>query len=835
MVTLNLNQIAERLNNEFAGNRRKLIFWYDDTADFAEDIDSLQLQNAKVLKLEPDTQFQTKYFLERQDTTTNYLVYAPFAKPPIRENHLEDVLLYSKRFYADRASLLCLDLNIPAEYKSVLERHIRYFANKERAQRFYNLQMETYNEDTILIGLMSAICRSKVCSFDEVVRQVLSEDLTDNAWLSEFSKYDVLEAFWQQCERQFDFDDDTPTLPELVATLFVTAADKVLKKDVPVPWKSFVSHKAGSTIAFLDSMKDNIHYQDRYDALSDYVAAQLHAAEGLANYPEEALVECDVFRLIDERLIRWIAERLQHEDTGAALGGYTIPDLCSLRKKMHFGKDYKIDYDLLESAWYLITEAHYSSVDGLPAIIEQYIRQDYHLDQMYRRFYQCYDALEDSRLFEELRELVERIYTNEYLGKLLPKWNEGIQEAGILNAVPLQRTFYDRVVRPNQERTVVIISDAMRYEVGQELMQLMKDDPNSKLQLHYMLSTLPSYTRLGMAALLPHQRLELTDDGRELADGTYCVDLPSRQRVLQQAQLHSCCVQFDEVKKLKKAELRRIFTGQRVIYMYHDQIDVRGEHAEDEVFSACQEAVREIADMIHRIFINGNTYHFIVTADHGFIYKRDKVTESGKISGARGAITKRRYIIASEPVDDVGIDSLSLGYVLGNEDSRFVSFPCSTHVFKTVGGGQHYVHGGSSPQEMILPVLDLKMERGHMDTHKAQITLVSMIKKVTNLNISLDFIQTEPVNDVVKETVYQIYFVDAQGQPISQEQTYVADNRSEASKDRLFTKKFRFKNQKYDRSSHCYLVIRDKRSGLEIKREEVMMDLAFSDDFGFDI
>ena len=92
MATLSLNQIAERLNEEFAGDERTLVFWYDDTADFAEDIDSLQLQNAKVLKLKPNTQFQTKYCLERQDKTTNYLIYAPFAKPPVREHHLEDVL-----------------------------------------------------------------------------------------------------------------------------------------------------------------------------------------------------------------------------------------------------------------------------------------------------------------------------------------------------------------------------------------------------------------------------------------------------------------------------------------------------------------------------------------------------------------------------------------------------------------------------------------------------------------------------------------------------------------------------------------------------------------------
>ena len=66
----------------------------------------------------------------------------------------------------------------------------------------------------------------------------------------------------------------------------------------------------------------------------------------------------------------------------------------------------------------------------------------------------------------------------------------------------------------------------------------------------------------------------------------------------------------------------------------HNQIDARGDKAntEDEVFHACEEAVQEIMDLIHRISVSGNTYHFIVTADHGFIYKRDKLTESDKIT-----------------------------------------------------------------------------------------------------------------------------------------------------------------------------------------------------------
>ena len=118
MAELNLKQIIDRLNTEFTGEPRKLVFWYDDKAEFEEDMDSVELENAKVYRLEKDNQFYTKYFLEREDTTTNYLIYAPFPKPEVKDNHLEDTMLYSKRFFADRASLLSVDLGI--EEKSIV-------------------------------------------------------------------------------------------------------------------------------------------------------------------------------------------------------------------------------------------------------------------------------------------------------------------------------------------------------------------------------------------------------------------------------------------------------------------------------------------------------------------------------------------------------------------------------------------------------------------------------------------------------------------------------------------------------------------------------------------
>ena len=839
MAELNLNQIIDRLNAEFTGDTRKLVFWYDDNGDFAEDIDSVELNNAKILKLQPGNQFATKYFLERQDKTTNYLVYAPFPKPDVRENHLEDTMLYSKRFFADRASLLSVDLGISEKYKPVIEKHIKFFANKERTQRFYDLEIENFNEDNILIGLMSAVCRTRTCSFEEVVRILLTDDELENSkFIAEFEKYDLLPAFWKFCEQQFGYSDSKPTLEKLVVTMFVTYADKYIQKELPKGWQSFVSYKSGNIIAFLDSLMNNVLYLGRYDELSAHVAAGLNVTTALESYEPEALVECDSFTQIDSVILHWLAARLLAEDTGAKLGNHSIPEICEMRRKMHFGETFAAAYELLKSAYALIMVAQYKCPDSFKAIVKQYQTADYEIDAQYRHFYYCYDQLENTGNFEKLRDLVENIYTNEYLGKQLPAWNAALIEPDALTALPLQRNFFARYVKNNKDRTAVIISDAMRYEVGHQLLNKLLDDPKCTAKMECMLSTLPSYTRLGMAALLPHSTLELTDDGKELVDGFYCTDLNTRQSVLQKAVPESCCVQFNTVKKMNKDKiaLREVFTGKQVVYIYHDQIDVHGEHTEAEVFDACEKTVSDIAEVIKNIAQNGNTLHFIVTADHGFIYKRDKVTESDKIGGVSGnnSIVKRRYIVSHQPVQEDGVCSLGLGYLLGNQDDKIVSFPCSTSVFKTPGsGGQNYVHGGSSPQEMLIPILDVKMEKGHMETRTVQIMLVSLVQKITNLITTLDFIQSDAVSDVVKGTTFRLYFISEDNEKISNENIYVADKRDADAQKRIFRMRFTFKNKKYGKDKPYYLVACDDASGVETFRHAVVMDLPFANDFGF--
>lgn len=838
MAELNLKQIIDRLNAEFTGETRKLVFWYDDKAEFAEDMETVELQNAKIYHLQPDNQFYTKYFLERVDKTTNYLIYAPFPKPDVRDNHLEDTMLYSRRFFADRASLLSVDLGIEEKYKPVIEKHIKFFANKERTQRFYDLEIENFNEENILVGLLSAVCKARTCSFEEVVRIVLTDgELVDNAFLQEFEKYDLLSAFWQLCEQHFGYTDTKPSLERLLVTLFVTYTGRYVQAELPAAWKSFVSYKSGNIIAFLDSLMNSVLYRDKYDALSAHVAKGLNVLSAFAGMRVDDLVECDTFLAVDQVLVKWLIGRLVSEDIGAIVNGFTIPELCEKRAKMHFGRKTGKTYQMLSSAYSMVKKADYHAADGLKPIIDRYLAADYNMDQQYRKFYYYYDQLESTESFEPLRELVENIYTNEYLACLLPAWNAGIQQDAAFSAIPLQREFYNANLRYTKERTVVIISDAMRYEVGQELFARMQDDPKCTAKLSVQLSVLPSYTRLGMAALLPHKTLEMTDDFQVLADGILCDNLAGRQQVLQSYNPDSVCVQFDDIKNLKVAELRDVLTKRQIIYVYHNQIDARGDKAntEDEVFHACEEAVQEIMDLIHRISVSGNTYHFIVTADHGFIYKRDKLTESDKISGksAEKAFVNRRFIVSKAALEDDGIDHMSMGRVLGNEDSKVVSYPVSSNVFKVAGGGANYVHGGSSPQEMLVPVLEFKMERGHMETKNAEIALVSIVHKITNLITSMDFIQSDAVSDTVKAAKYRIFFLSEDNEKISNENSYVADSREENAQKRIFRMRFTFKNKKYDKDKQYYLVVYDEESGLEQWRQPVIMDIAFADDFGF--
>ena len=479
----------------------------------------------------------------------------------------------------------------------------------------------------------------------------------------------------------------------------------------------------------------------------------------------------------------------------------------------------------------------YTPSESLNEMVKNYTSELYKRDRYYRYFYYYLDKLEETSKFDKLKELVENIYANEYLAKVCLNWNDLFStELGSLQ-ITKQSDFFSRNVNYSKDQLVVIISDALRYEVGMTLLEKLQADEKCMAAMKTMASTLPSITQYGMAALLPHRTLELTEDYSVLVDGQKTDTLEQRQAVLQKYKPASRCVQYDDIKNLNVADLRRIFTRQDVVYIYHNQIDARGDklNTENEVFNACAEAVDEISALIRRLTTSANRSHFIVTADHGFIYRRNKLSESDKISDVSGTadVLGHRYLLSEKAVKTEGVDATAIGAMMQNKDERMVSYPVGADIFKAPGSGMNYAHGGCSPQEMLIPLIEVKTERGYKETTTAQIALVSLTSKITNLITSLDFVQTEAISDVVKETTYRIYFVDGNGEKISNEHLYVADKKDNDTVKRVFRLRFSFKNKKYSKAQKYYLVAYDDNNALEVLRHEVMMDIAFADDFGF--
>ncbi len=785
MAELSLKQIEDKLNSEFNKKDRVIIFWYDEKQEFIDDIENLNFGNAKIHHLTPTNLFKTKVLLERKDKENNYLIYASFRKPDNRNNHLADTILYSKEFFADRLSLLASDLGIDTAYKQILEKHSKFFNAKDRTKRFYDLEVDIYNERNIEITLLAASVKSKVANFEEVVRIVLSENLSDNKYMRELSDYNLGEIFWKYCRINFSYMDEEPNLTKFSISLLLTYAENQMNKGLFSNLDKYILDKPGTVMTFMDQMMNSNLYRDSFRRISDEVYNSIGGNKIFENCEIEDLIDVDVFRETDKIIINWVLDRLLDENLNAKIKNLTIPEICESRKSKHFRDLYNNQYDVLINAYYLMLNKNFKPEENIIDLVDKYGNKYYKIDTYYRKFYYHLDTIEVSSIFERLQTLVENIYVNRYLDVVSKEFNNLLDYNKLKSKYRLQRNFYSNFVAEKNERIIVIISDAFRYEVAKELVERFEFDEKIESKIELQIGVLPSYTGLGMAVLLPNKHIDISDDYEVYVDGKPTGNLVERNFILQSENPKSDGIQYDDLIKMKRQEIRQFFAGKEVIYIYHNQIDARAHSIEDEVFDACHDAMVEIENIIKKLTSDISATSFLVTADHGFIYTRSKNKESD--------------------------------------------------IFKTRGGGQNFVHGGSSLQEIIVPVIEVKTIRGAVEVEKVKISLISMISKITSLLLSLDFVQLDPVLDIIKPATYKIRFIDDDGELISNEEIHVAESKLKDSSDRVFNLRFRLRNKKYSRDEKYYFTITDIETDMEIYRQQVIIDIAFANDIGFDI
>ena len=845
---MDLQNIQDQLNTEFSKEDTRIIFWFDDKGEYEDEVSELQLDNAKLHILDGTNWFYSKWLLNESDTKSKYLVYAPFPKPSDAENPLADMYYYSVPYYTDRVSQMSQEIGIDNRFKEHLAQYSNFWKNKNRIEKFKELGIDHFNVETIDIGLIAVLTDVKTPNFEEITRQLLLNDR--EAYMKALEDNGLLEKFWELCEKYFGYQSANPNVDDLAACMLLTYASVALKDTLPTVLKSYILKKKNDVVVFVRNLMDNVLYQDAYDVLSEKVDKTLRVVSRIRDELKKDadkskdqsaqlldIANCDAFRELDNILIDWALDQLNDELLDAQIDGMNLARIAEQRtaKSCHFGNVYKNEYQAIKYAYQMMKAVSVLEVTSdIKTMVADYQKQTYLIDSYYRWFYSAYDCIEDAERFSKVRELIENMYSFTYLQKVTPKWNQELTDNLMADTgLKRQEDFYRNYLKAYEGKNRVI-SDAFRYECAKELMERLELDEKCTPKLDCMISGLPSVTPVGMASLLPHNELQVDDKMDVTVDGQSCSDLASRDKILKAQNESNVALAFDEVASANKEKIRELLQKKNIVYIYHNQVDARGDKpaSENEVFTACSEAIKEIHKLIKKLTGYISAPKFFITADHGFLYKRDKLQEFDKVSYDREicAYSNKRFLLTTQEVREPGMKSRLMTYM----NNLYVTTPIGADIFKVAGGGQNYVHGGSSLQEMLIPVIELTTNTRAVAYDYVDVILTSVNRKVTNLITYFDFIQTEKVTDTMKARSLVAYFTTEDGEKISFDVPIVANSREDAPEKRTFHEKFTLKSREYKYGDKYYLVLANANDEKNILQQyEFMIDIAFVDDFGF--
>ena len=840
--------------------KRRIIFWQDEDREFESTLDELDLPGVNIVKLTGTNNFAVKKLLLHDDLTGNYLIYNPFSYAAPQDDWLRDIELYSEEFRADYYSILMSELNIHASpvMRRTVKLYSTFFDNKERVARLRKIGREYQTPLQLHIDIMAVLAGLSGGSAQDVFIAVLSAGLDEenNAVLNNIKKFGNIEAFWQLVRKYTGFihEDDKP-LGFFASHVLLTALAQTMNPSVLKGLERFISE---SNRAYCYSIVHEWRNREDNPALWDLcrtVEQELQLPSRFDKQEIETLLTGDIFPSIHEIILKRFFSEASEQVVKPDLILKTVENRRTSGWIEHFSDYYDCLYFIAKMQEFYQNNAAGFHIVEPKAVWKLYTENAYEMDSFYRHFHYAFGCtLKDSNplLEDKLKhatEYVEGLYQNWYLKELTGCWTNAISDnlasLGYVSEIAKQRDFYSRYIRPlagKNTRAFVIISDALRYEVAAELCDTLIRTTKGTAKLEAMQAIFPSITKFGMAALLPGRKISVDEDM-----GVYVEDMPTgstqeREKVLCAGNPNSVAIQYNDVLSMKRAERRELVSGKEVVYIYHNTIDAIGDKAptENKVFEACEDAIQEISNILRIIVNDMQGTDIFITSDHGFLYTYRPLTEGDKISKNTftGKVYEvgRRYALTEPSATGEYLLPVQLDSEISGTPVKGYTPQDSTRI-KISGGGENYVHGGVSLQELCVPVIVFKnlrtSSKKYVEVSNAELKLLSESRKVSNLLFSLDFFQRQPVGDKVQPCAYTIYMTDDEGVPVSDRQTVIADRTSLNASERVFRVRFNLKAGAYDSKKIYRLVI---ANDTDVPEEvEFHIDIAFADDFGFDL
>ncbi len=742
------------VSNQMKAHR--VLFWYDPDGEHRSDFDEIWAQGYEKRVIE-NNEFGLKHEILSEKPETKFLLYSPAAEPEPMENWLLDVLLANGKFYADEKGAWLNDLKLDAQWIPFLEHYPLFFKNTNNRERLKARLAESMPKDRD--DLFRKCCAVQLDSLgesrDDLVLKLMSDCLRSDKKLEKtLQSAGLADHFCERLNDIYAYKTDGPDAEDLALSFF---------KDEFTRQKGGKAALTNEAHLLMNRWKNNTQSISYFRRISGWAAKQLQIESELAALDAETLINIDVFMdaqvmvlekaatdlqsgaLLDEKLLRAFSE---------PAAGPWAEQLTDARDAVAAAARFN---EALNGFQLLINTYE----DGF----RKYVTDWFRIDRWYRRLEiavrkSTSDNIPDSlrHTLETLQGAIRTAYESRYLHPLSHKWQQiiSMDDGRKCTAFNRQCDFYDNAFgpRPLKRKTVVIISDGMRFDIGQELAEKMNGTDRYSASLQAMRGILPSYTPLGMAALLPHKSLELKADGKTVkVDGKSSAGIDARRAILQTYNSEADALKASDIMELSTEKLNARLKGVRLLYIYHNEVDEEGDDKETELgtFKAAEELLDEKSGLpaIIRKCAGLKFSQIYVTADHGFLFQfsapDDSMFPVNDPPKERTFYYHPRFVLGTELDDQPALMKIEpQGYT------------AETGVYETngeirlrlQGAGKRYVHGGTSLHETAIPLLSIEYKTEHIN-QKVRVALANNTEKriITTSVKTIVFFQQDPVRE----------------------------------------------------------------------------------------
>ncbi|MEF3427098.1 BREX-1 system phosphatase PglZ type A [Bacteroides cellulosilyticus] len=790
MAESNKDKIQKVLSEQF--NKHRYIFWYDAEGTMEELVMGLDIEGVTILTLAHNA-FSLKYRIVNGDQPARgFLIYSKEAEPEKENNWLLDLQMEGMKFSADMASLYATECNIPMELKErIIDEHLEFFKVARHREKLAEVVRAGMSGTEIVSRMLAVAAHTPIATYDLLTYMLADECINQKSDLQDrLEKYNLLATYWEMAEKAFGYDK-ARQVKDLVIVLFQDELATILGQ----------SKLTNEAHIFMRDWRDSRQYGEMYKLWATQLETELGIMQQIQGEPIERLVRIETFPCVDKVIAKYIHKEVKH-------GTITTEKLESIvderRNKLFFSVAAHTINAFLEARRLL--EAIEKLATGLSIISAEegfklYTSELYVIDQHYRHFFREAKLAESTNLIGDITPKVQQVYTNTFLSALAAKWQPVVDamERWSISGVYSQRTFFNTYVSPftqKGKRLFVIISDALRYETMVELEGRIAQENRMETDLKpAMLCVQPSYTQLGMAALLPHRVLSYEKESAEVfADGVSTQGTANRTKVLQASVPKSIAIKAEDFLEVCSKDWVKDYD---LVYIYSNTIDKVGDAlaTETNVFKATEDEMDKIVRLVKTISSSNGT-NILITADHGYIYQNEELDETDftdfKAQGGTCYIENRRFVIGRGLWDGNGAKSWKSEEV-GLKAGVDIQICKGLSRIRKQGSGSRFVHGGSMPQEVAVPVLHVNVKK-KTDVKQVDVDILGKQTHITQMSQSVKFYQTEETTEKTKGITLRLGFYSAESEIISDQVMLTFDSASTDSMQREQKHTFKFKN-----------------------------------------